>query len=41
MRYQNMQVDFDNRNFGLGLAEAGQELVDFNGDAAPPVGDSR
>ena len=36
MRYQNVQVEFDRRNFGLGLAEAGQELVDFNGDDPQP-----
>lgn len=29
-RRQNMQVNFDNRNFRLGLAEAGQDLVEMS-----------
>lgn len=31
-RHQNVQVNFDRQNFGGGLVEAGQELVDFEGD---------
>ena len=27
-----MQVNFDNQMFGLGLAEAGEDLVDFDGN---------
>ena len=33
-RHQNVQANFDNQMFGLGLAEAGEELVEFDGNVA-------
>ena len=31
-RHQNVQENFDRQNFELGLAEAGEDLVNFNGE---------
>lgn len=36
-----MQVNFDNRNFNLGLAEAGQDLVDMSGEVSEPRSQER